>query len=1198
MGWLTKSRTVIRSLSIFYLFLGILAVVLLFFFMGIIPANEAELNERAHRALNQFVENVLEKDKEVRGLFATADNTVMPDFWNHIISHGQNFENLDHLPYTADTFRVGHYNNKLPVPGSRFVADSAGNWQWTYYSKWTAGNLFLEVHINISDFAGPVLDARNDIFDTYLLLLDSPQTSHGRNLPLIYSKDNKTPSYFVNHDSLTSLQKNSDGSATGSVFIGGNEYKIFYTPFKSCGQKLLLAGLLDAGDYIKRTRQTPLDFIPVSIIVILLLLIAMPFIKIFLLDRRETLTYRDMALAGFSFYLGPGCFCLILFYTICQLVNTQTYSTRLNKLGQDLQSSVNRNISSAYKRLVSYDCAVDKLSLTSKLTVCLTDPSDNSSNMEFLDNMMAPLSDRHTTRVFWIDSSGHTLAKWNPFDFVSPLTDVSGYAYYKRFTETNPPTDPKTSSFCLVYAGKSNATGEFQVFILKPSCKVFLVNRKKVKSMAVVEAINLDISEHVILPLGFGFCLVDQQGNILVDSDPLLDLSGNVLEESGENSLLAGSLAGGNPGSDIRIPLYGDPHTAHVFPIKGQALSMVVYFDQEITSQHIIRLLLFSIQSSVWLALAILLCILLSTYQKTAPGKLMFCIRPVEWIRPVSINEDSYGFTFYYFGGMLLLYLLFLFLFLSFVRDLRPLYGISLLLPFYGIWGFIISRSKSGGEVSWWQALEKIFKLGFYPAVFVVVINLVLSRAMDTMFWLLIFEGLAFLILWSLIRWFPIKSFEKIELLYKNQNSFLPSLMGSMFLVSILPTVGILLYGYSAEMLQCKKQNQLSYAVGLAGWEEFVHDDLSVGYKDAVKISLNKTAYSHDSFMINGDKLDTLETGEKVNAAGLQPLPDNTYAKIINEAGILAGVDNSFLALGQNSNDESWSFQMAKDPSPDKGKLILYYRPTESGSLVPVIRVRSKMNRLAGDFLELPTAFILFCFLVIILAVLVSAKVVKATIKRLFLLNIIRMDSIQVEQNYITGILNQEPVRTSFLKDMEITKPVMLDFFKTETDLPKNPDKKPRFSQEEYILALADCFSAAYEKIWRDLSPAQRFTLYDFCEDYYTNYKNVGVFISLIQKGIILGQGNTWVVFSMSFRQFILSKKDSLEIKILMKKFRIGGTWEAFRIPVLSLIAVTGVIIFATQSQLSHQLLAMLTSLTALMPLVLKLFQRSTGTAV
>ena len=149
----------------------------------------------------------------------------------------------------------------------------------------------------------------------------------------------------------------------------------------------------------------------------------------------------------------------------------------------------------------------------------------------------------------------------------------------------------------------------------------------------------------------------------------------------------------------------------------------------------------------------------------------------------------------------------------------------------------------------------------------------------------------------------------------------------------------------------------------------------------------------------------------------------------------------------------------------------------------------------------------------------------------------------------------------------------------------------------EYILVMADYFAPLYEHIWSALSDEEQYVLFDFSNDRYTNFKNSTVLFRLINKGILVPESNMLDVFSPSFRQFVLSKKDTPCIAKLKTVYAVSGTWANIRIPVMSLIAVVAIFLFTTQAQLMGVIIAGITTLSTLVPMLVRLLAPSSGSS-
>jgi len=67
---------------------------------------------------------------------------------------------------------------------------------------------------------------------------------------------------------------------------------------------------------------------------------------------------------------------------------------------------------------------------------------------------------------------------------------------------------------------------------------------------------------------------------------------------------------------------------------------------------------------------------------------------------------------------------------------------------------------------------------------------------------------------------------------------------------------------------------------------------------------------------------------------------------------------------------------------------------------------------------------------------------------------------------------------------------------------------------------------------------------------------------TLKQKRLLVYENNQFHLFSLSFRYFLLFKKETTEIKDLKSEYAVSGKQENLRVPILVLIAVAGIFYF------------------------------------
>jgi hypothetical protein len=1214
---------ILRKLSVFYLFAVLLAGSLALYYWGIIPNNKKELNSRAHRVLNQITANFLIKDGNLSDLFSiSGQNQSCQDFKQNVLTHYENFGSMDYLDYKSVMVKLADTPKLKKADTLSYLAVSPeGKSYWEKYNLIVhcaneKQDSFLFVRIPVRNMLSGLLTTRSDIFDSYLILENDTtikQAETGsRPFRLLYGETQITHSAVLFADTLKSLLKNSDGSATAPLIIAGRSYTVFFRPFRLHNQRLILAGLIEEDTFSKKAHQTPIDFIPICLILIILILVALPISKVFLLSQKERISRIDVLGIAFSYYAGTIIICLVLFYTSHQSITGLTFSNRIRDLGTKIKSSVENTFEESNKRLQILDT----------LTQDSGDIVSADINNGAVSDRIAGLAGRHTRRLFWFDSAGQTIAKWNAFNFRAPNSTVRGSDFYESLVNHGP-SEPN-ADFYIVTVGKSNVNEEFQVYLTRPSEKVFVTGLKgqhKVteRSSGIAEAMDLDISNYPVIPTGFGFYITDEAGNVLICNNHDRNLAENILEESGNNATLASSLRRRERTASFSIDLYGHSCRAMVWPLQGQHLNLVLYYDQHRLSANFMRMLLFGTFSLFFMLLATSLCVWLCIPKTSGIRRLRFFLNTVEWIQPTTANAAGYGFTFKYFLWQGILFLWF-YLALSITgQSLEPLYACSILYPFYAVWAFFYSRIPvKPGETG-----TGIFTRCPAPPCFIVALNVIIGLVYAKLnapywAWTLSVQLVLFIILWLFAGSFKkqcaggtgIESTEETEKesteetgKEKQSHNYNASLMFSMVVCCIVPVAGILSYAYQAEKIQYKKEKLFSYAESMQQWERFVHNIQADGLKANFKDSLGGCTYTHTAYMTDGDfmqvqgeapcKSDFVDNKQHAKAPSATEdqksdgLPDNFYISVIDRFTDASSEFGSFRVIGDASFDGSWNFWQQRNGIWHAPTLEIHYHTVESGIGIQDIIASSRVRNILADFFQLPGVYIGAILIFFLLSAVFMRWLIVATTRRLFLIHFMPAD-LKADPKWLASLFDPNDLAEAGEVDWR-------NNFEEEFKKVKTGDKEAT----HFILSEEKKYRSDYNRIWLSLSPEERYILFDFAIDNFSSYKNLPILTMLAEKGILVVRDGVWETFSLSFKEFVLDKTDSKEIAKLEKKYRIAGNWAVLRVSILSLVAVAGILIIATQGEISHQVLATITSLTALLPLLARFLTTKTddGTA-
>jgi hypothetical protein len=312
-------------------------------------------------------------------------------------------------------------------------------------------------------------------------------------------------------------------------------------------------------------------------------------------------------------------------------------------------------------------------------------------------------------------------------------------------------------------------------------------------------------------------------------------------------------------------------------------------------------------------------------------------------------------------------------------------------------------------------------------------------------------------------------------------------------------------------------------------------------------------------------------------------IADEPYAHFMDTRYIRTSQEYDSYSIWGKADDSSWQFYTTRD---SLNWLNLSYKNRIAASRGYRFLARSSLQNPLIDFVNLPP-FIIGLFILVIIAFLSCFNwLIKGTLDRLFLFRFSRDPDPDPAHNLLMKFLALPELR----QEIPATRPDLYKGF-MELIAPEFSTDLAVGQREMIILTHEQRFAPLYNHIWDSLSVKEQFILFDFCLDGYTNYKNREILNQLMDKGILILMDDAFRPFSLSFRNHVLSNKDSQPLTEFIAAGSAGGVWTSLRIPILTLVAVIAIFTAFTQSDFTNKLTAFLTSVLALFPLVLKFLE-------
>lgn len=1048
-------------------------------------------------------------------------------------------------------------------------------------------------------------------------------------------------------DSLVNDRRFGQFSTIDEVTIAGTDYKTFTLPFRFGGQDLVLLGFIREAEYRFAATGYSKPLVLGVVVTLVFLILSLPLIKIYLSSRQERINTNDVRWVIVVMTAAPFFFMLIVSGLLAYLHIDEESNENLCSLHRQVERNLNSEIRLALDQLKQYDSLLNE----PDSTVCntynrhLTFFAGREGGADLRDVLFYPDAFyRNLDNVQWIDGRGHQIAKWFNSDSVGlTYLDVSKRAYYQKLRKGQGFVNTGDSFY--VEPIVSWSTGLYTVNLVKPSRQIF-PNRRPRNDTARAVMIGLTARLYSVcdpvLPKGYQFCIIDEGGRILFHSQTERSLHENLFDESDASLPLRNAVFKKETAFIPDVQLFDRDVKMRVAPMDGlPSFYLVTYFTKRERNLFVYHASTFTLLCvSISLFLLVVLLALFSVLD-AARARPKYGTYDTAWMQPTVARNSLYKRIIAHQLQTVALALLLLGLLTLFTSSgYWFLFEASMALPFYVATSYYFLANnhnlvndpaalKKANRKIWWVYLPFI-------AVFVAGINYLQYRneSGGKINW----TGVAFIALLSLLvpffaafqqrlrrqkykwrRWMSGKADESITpetrqkilkspwykvffgkprwLYSRNYGvNYKRAIRFSIFVVAVLPVVGVMSFGLNEESKMQIKAAQFYTARQIEDRRNRLND-----YFASTKLHL-----AAEKTFIERRKLDG-GFGIYFFQDTLTPVKRNTG----NHAGA-ATVGNSdyyqtvtqFLFLPKDHTDffsDTRAYQWTQ--GPNGGEINLTYN-NETDAVTPADVEIHHVYRGHLFLLKLFKNVAGFLLLLIILAYFIFHFTLVGTVaKKIFLLDYFRFDDEAGEANGVrtTGIAWVN----GFYKTLSLHKADRLflqlkehpGLFATKQE-PVTSDavtaaeaRNP--GNEEVILRLQYMLAPAYDAMWNALKPEEKYLLHDFALDGFTNYKNVDLLYGMYRKGLIQKKDHRLELMNASFRSYLLAKSGGAEIGQLQKELDTGSTWKSLKNILLILFFATLVFLFATQQDVSNKIIAIVSGLATLVPLLLKIFDRS-----
>jgi hypothetical protein len=1036
--------------------------------------------------------------------------------------------------------------------------DSAGAWQIDYpLCKANDSTLVSDMCIGLDPIVQPIIATYRDIFDNYLVLRDLRTASPERhaliadsldNFEIAFSSGTLPIDYRVNLDSLIKKGDGFNGITIHDITMEGTPYKLFLYPMQLGRERIVLAGMVASSTYRTGYNTLPFNLVVLVSVLVLLLFMHLPVLKIYQLGKTERIRAFDIRMIIVTYFLA-GFLIFFLFSRIfLNHVQSMHNYTRLTQLTTRIEKSFTTEIDQACMQLRQWDT----------IDPSLVADSTKADSVFQLPPYYYPYADY----VFWINDSGKWINSWsNKRTYKPEKLDVHDRAYFNDFVQGNILTlggFDAADSF-TIEPTLSRLDGEYTVNIITKSHPL------KGRTAAVI-GLSAEMYSvcNPLLPYGYNFSIIDVQGNILYDSKPGRALLSNISRETGSPSDLLAPLRYHSKRYFNSYVLQGRTRALLVTPMKGFPYALLVYYDlagSDDFQEHLIWL-------PAFFGALILLLLIISAFIKEQTEKRPLLLRtPIhrfEWLQPSPQKGKYYGHLFL---GMLaficLLVMTWVIMETAAINNEFSLFFISLLFPFYMALNYSLVREKQKNALNPTLLVFLVLVIVAINGFACLGTRSSFSPLLGAQAVLLIGTALSY-ILFNRNTTGKSRSGRWLRF-------YVLAIVTGIVVINVLPVCSIFWVVFRQESLVQSNTCRLTLAGSINDRRTTINQriadyKLSPAYRTRYLDDLHLLKFQYGVYTLNTDNITTSKPGTIDTARPIAA----SFTQI--HRWLFPG-DSTALAWPANPNyatDSTWVFEHGKTNWP--GPALLYLDQTDA--------IENRNILLQTDENASSSAFSLMLHETFSAASHFYSIAYFGGIILIFVLLLILTYSL-TRRVYLVAFL-EKPFPDRLPRAHVVDK-----INKEEEDYWANP-----VDHEQEILKNIEKHHPYYSETWDSLDPMEKFTLYDFALDGFTNYKNIATLTRLINRNALIVEDGCLKFMTHGFREWILQARDEKSFAAIVANARENGRWENMRKPLLLLLAIPGIFIFVTQDDVSQKITGFLTALAPLLPLLSSFFPK------
>ena len=603
----TKSK---KDVSVWMLFAAGFFVIIFFswYFLIFVKGNERTITQKSFRVLTQIAKNFEDRENSFRIIFENKK-----EFRDSLLieraesgSAEKVVKYLSGLELEAtDSLSKDYFYFSRDYKLLKYSADY-GN-RYKRYSK--SDTLFFK--INKDDFFKPL--ERKDVFEGLLVL--KKKSSDKRYGEMVYSTL-EGDIELNNIDSLVGVSAHLSTGTIKEVELAGTEYILFLRPINlKNNEAYYIGGLIAKDKYIQQGRAINPFIAILLLIIFFIFLFSIPLIKLKLISKNSELKISDLLFSA-------GSIIFMTFFTFLIVLSMQNHLQRkadekviLKSLSDSVSSKF---ISEVVDIINTLDLFIEGKNIFKK-EIFIESPDIFNSAASVTRKQIKLNKDAYPffKYIYKMNSKGDqdtiiSSRKGTPVK--------SNYSFRKYFKESGEwrLNDKKL----MIEAIVSNTSGE----------KLGVISKRH-KDNVYAATSRLTSVINTILPPGYGFSIINNEGEVKFHSNSDRMLQENFIAET-ENSEELLQAIYGNQKSYFRVKYLGSFHSCYIQPISTLPLYIITFYDETISNSVKLQITFLTFIFTFAVLLLFLLLVMGSRLVTLKKSRLNRGFDIAAWLRP------------------------------------------------------------------------------------------------------------------------------------------------------------------------------------------------------------------------------------------------------------------------------------------------------------------------------------------------------------------------------------------------------------------------------------------------------------------------------------------------------------------------------------------------------------------------------------